>query len=125
MKNQKNIKDVTPILTASAKNYFSGTKEIIQLQLDTLTQLNNKTFEEYEKTHEKIKKIKIQNDQNFGVMEEVFKYTLQIEDISKEIDKIEEKEQKLSKFLDKLDVKFEELTTIQNHINQLEQLKNN
>lgn len=115
------VRDVTPILQTSSENYFESTKDIIELQMRTLAQLNNRTFEEYQKTETKIKALKEENAKNYGVLEEVFKYCLQIEDISKEIDAIEAKEDKLSKYLDKLEIKFKELSTIEETISVIKE----
>ena len=111
MKSKKR-QDVTPILKKSAHSFFKNTEDIVTLQLQTLKCLNEKTHQEFQSTEQMVEKLKIDNAQNYGVAEEVFKYCLQIEDISKDIDQLEDKHTKISEYLDQLETKFKDIKKI-------------
>ena len=106
------MKDITPILIKTGNSYFAKNSEMLELQLETLSKINDHTQSQYETFVDTIKEAKETNEKNYTSMNKLTEYYQNIEQISEMITNMESETQQLDDYIIKLEAKFKEFYDI-------------
>mmetsp|Transcript_34449 Transcript_34449/g.40288 ORF Transcript_34449/g.40288 Transcript_34449/m.40288 type:complete len:117 (+) Transcript_34449:45-395(+) len=107
--NQNSEKSVTEDYLTSLVDFSQSNLKTTQIQLETLNKMHTKTNNVYEKSLEKINKIKDEITDASQIYDQIKAYFAQIDDIGKMIENMDHSLDSLTLIVDRLESKFQDL----------------
>lgn len=106
------MKDVTPILIKTGNSYFAKNSEMLKVQLETLSKINDHTLAQYETLTEIVNEAKESNQVNYETMTKLTDYYQNIDKISETITSMEGEVELLDDYITRVEAKFKEFYDI-------------